>query len=107
MIPLFERSDHLLEALAFGAMGAAIAYAVLAWRLRKRPDHAVAAPGVAIALGVACLAFLPEGGWRLESLAAGVMAVGLVMVLARWKKPDGKNACARDMDKMSRWGGDK
>ncbi len=107
MIPLFEQSERTLEALAFGAIGAAGAFAVLAFVWRRRPDLTMSAPAIAIALGVACLAFLPEDMWRLMSAAAGVMAVGVVTTTLRWKKPDGKNACARDMDKMSRWKDDR
>jgi len=107
VIPILEQPGVIAwEAVIFALIGAVAAYFLLAWRARKRPDHADAAPAVAIAAGVAALAFLPEGVWRLDSFFAGVIAAGLGLVLARWKRPKGKNACARDIEKMSRWGND-
>ena len=108
MIPILEQPGvDAWEAVIFAVIGAVVTYFILAWRLRRRPDHAVALPPVAIAIGVAALAFLPEGMWRVDSLFAGVIAVGLCLALVRWKRPSGKNACARDMEKMSRWGDDR
>lgn len=105
MIPILEQPGVIAwEAVMFAGIGAVGAYFILAWRVRNRPDHAVVAPSVAIAAGVAALAFLPEGMWRVDSLFAGVIAAGLGLTLVRWKRPKGKNACARDMEKMSRWG---
>lgn len=107
MIPVLEHPGVIAwESVIFVIIGAVTAYFFLAWRVRSRPDHAIVAPAVAVAAGVAALAFLPEEMWRVNSFFAGVIAAGLGLTLARWKRPKGKNACARDMEKMSRWGGD-
>ena len=80
--------DPLPNALFWGAVGAAVLLALLAWRPRERrrvvPDASFA--GILLALGISGLvAGLAFGDWQLY-VGAFFAALGLVVLAVEWRR---------------------